>query len=125
MAVSDNTKREMYITLLHLVHQKRSTYTELLTLLGRGPGNHLTSNILGGIYRKIKKLENEWNEKIPKINVLVFETDDDNDTEVSSWIVTHVFNGIKPNKEQVHEYACRVKTYSKWDEVLEEFKYWK
>ena len=125
MAVSDNTKREMYITLLHLVHQKRSTYTELLTLLDRGPGHHLANNILGGIYRKIEKLENEWNEVIPKINILVFETDDDNDTEVSSWVVTNVFKGIKPNKEQVYEYACRVKTYSKWDEVLEEFKYWK
>ncbi|MDE0088436.1 MAG: hypothetical protein OXU23_22125 [Candidatus Poribacteria bacterium] len=124
MAVSDNTKREMYITLLHLVHQKRSTYKELLTLLDRGPGHHLANNILGGIHRKIEKLENEWDDEIPKINALVFETDD-NDTEVSPWVVTNVFNGIRPNKEQVHEYACRVKTYGKWNEVLEAFKYWK
>ena len=123
MAVSDNTKREMYITMLHLVHQKTSTYKELLLLLNRGPGNHLTINILGGIHSKIKQLECEWKEDIPKINALVFQEEEDK--EVSSWIVENVFNGVTPDEEQVDEYIRSVRLYEKWDEVLERFKYWK
>lgn len=124
MAVSDNTKREMYITLLHLVHQKTSTYKELLLLLNRRPGNHLTINILGGIYYKIEDLESEWKEDIPKINALVFEGEGEGKI-LSSWIVENVFNGVTPDEEQVDEYIRSVKLYEKWDEVLGTFKYWK
>lgn len=124
MAVSDNTKREMYITLLHLVHQKTSTFKELLILLDRKPGFdalHIARNVLGGIYRKIKQLESEWNEKIPKINVFIFG----DDGKVTSWVVGEIYEGVTPTQEQIDADIDSMKTYDKWDEVLEAFKYWK
>lgn len=125
MAASDDTKREMYITLLHLVHQKRSTFKELMILLNREPGVHIPQNVLGGIHRKIEQLKNEWNEDIPNINVLVFTGDDVDNEKVTSWVVNDVFDGVEPTQEQIDEFKQFVEAYDKWDEVLEAFKYWK
>ena len=122
MAVSDNTKRQMYIVMLHLVQQKMSTFKELIELLDIETGNHLSVNILGGIARKIKKLEGKRGEKIPRINALVF-TDED---EVTPWVKENVFNDIasEPTQKQIAELALSVATYDNWDKVLDEFKYW-
>lgn len=123
MAVSDNTKRQMYIVLLHLTQQKMSTFKELIELLDIETGNHLSVNILGGIQRKIAELEGKWGENIPRINSLVF-TDKD---KVTPWVQENVFKDVasEPTQKQIAELALSVAIYDKWDKVLDEFKYWK
>ena len=118
---SSTTEIHSYVVMLHLVRKKVSTFKELANLLGRKQaGNHLPNNVLGGIHRKIASLEDEWDEKIPKINALVF-TEDGTLTSSGREILTGDEN-IQPTAKQIAEFTASVANYDKWDKVLEAFK---
>ena len=118
---NSTTEIQCYIVMLHLVREKVSTFKELANLLGlKHVGNHLPNNVLGGIHRKIESLENEWDEKIPKINALVFK-DDSTATSSGREILTGDKN-TQPTAKQIAEFTASVANYDKWDKVLEAFK---
>ena len=118
---SSRTEIQSYLVMLHLVREKVSTFKELANLLGlEQVGNHLPNNVLDGIHRKIASLEAEWDEKIPKINALVFT-----DKGIATSWVCEMFTKDEnkpPTGQQIAELTAEVANYDKWDKVLDAFK---
>ena len=121
ITTSSRTEIRSYVVMLHLVREKVSTFKELANLLNlKQVGSHLPGNVLHHIQRKIETLEEEWDEKIPKINVLVFK---ENST-ITSW-ACEILTGdekTQPTVKEIAEHAASVANYENWDKVLAAFK---
>ena len=124
---TSKTEIRAYVVMLHLVHQKSSTFPELAKLLDIHIGHNLSENILGYIVQKIEQLEKDWGESIPQINVLVFKDPKSvpkDRGKVSGWACEHLTGNedTQPTLKQISELTASVATYDKWDKVLAAFK---
>ena len=115
-----NMPMHVYVVMLHLVSQGYSNFTEIRKVLCReSPGNYY-HRVLGRIVRKIEALEKEWDESIPRITALVFNTDG----RASKWS-RELLTGdekVDPTAKQVAKLAASVAAYDKWDKVLKALK---
>ncbi|MCY4404345.1 MAG: hypothetical protein OXD54_17405 [Candidatus Poribacteria bacterium] len=109
-----------YVVMLHLVSQGYSNFTEMRQLLSRESQGTYYITILDYIVKKINILEKEWEETIPPITALVFNTDG----SAAKW-VCEILTGdstTQPTLQQIAELSLSVATYDKWDLVLKELK---
>ena len=117
---NSNMPMHAYVVMLHLVSQGYSDFTEMRKVLCReSPGSYYIK-ILAHIVKKIKELEEEWDESIPRINALVFKTDGTATTRYCE-VLTGDRN-VQPTPKQVAELAASVAAYDKWDKVLKAFR---
>ena len=112
-----NMPMHAYVVMLHLVSQGHINFTEIRKLLCRkSPGSYYIQ-ILAYLVKEIERLKREWDESIPPITALVFNT---NGT-APKW-AREVLTGEsekQPTLQQIAELAASVATYDKWDKVLE------
>lgn len=115
-----NMPMHAYVVMLHLVSQGYSDFTEIRRVLCReSPGSYYIT-ILEHIVRKIEVLEEAWDETIPPITALVFNTDG----RASQW-TCEILTGdgeTQPTAKQVAQLAASVAAYDKWDQVLKALK---
>lgn len=115
-----NMPMHAYVVMLHLVSQGYSDFTEIRKVLCRESAGSYYITILEHIVRKIGVLEEEWDESIPPITVLVFNTDG----YASKW-TCEVLTGdgdVQPTAKQVAKLVASVAAYDKWDKVLKALK---
>ena len=109
-----------YVVMLHLVSQGYSDFAEIRKVLCRESAGSYYITFLEHIVRKFKGLEEAWDETIPPITALVFNTDG----RVSQW-TCEVLTGngdVQPTAKQIAELAASVAAYDKWDKVLKALK---
>ena len=112
-----NIPMHAYVVMLHLVSQGHINFTEMRKVLCRESSISYYIRILAHIVKEIDRLEREWDESIPPITALVFNT---NGT-VPKW-AREVLTGdseTQPTLQQIAELAASVAAYDKWDKVLE------
>ena len=112
-----NMPMHAYVVMLHLVSRGHINFTEMRKVLCReSPGSYYI-RILAHLVKEIDRLEREWDESIPPITALVFNT---NGT-APKW-TREVLTGdseTQPTLQQIAELAASVAAYDKWDKVLE------
>lgn len=109
-----------YVIMLYLVSQGYSDFTEMRKVLSRESQGTYYILILDHIVRKINQLEAEWDETIPPITALVFNTDG----SAPKW-TREILTGdgeTQPTLKQIAELAASVAAYDKWDKVLAAFR---
>lgn len=120
MEKQSNMPMHAYVVLLHLVSQGYSNFTEMREVLCRESQGTYYITILDYIVKKINHLKEEWNEEIPPITALVFNTDG----SAPKW-VCQILTGdsnLQPSLQQIAELSANVASYEKWNKVLEELK---
>ena len=116
-----NMPMHAYVVMLHLVSQRYSDFTEMMMkVLGYGQVGSYAGRILAYIVEKIKELEEEWDESIPRITYLIFKTDG----TATEWPCKRLTGdkNVQPTLKQIAELAASVAAYDKWDKVLEGFR---
>lgn len=112
-----NMPMHAYVVMLHLISQGYSDFTEIRKVLCRESAGSYYITILEHIVRKIEVLKEEWDESIPPITALVFNTDG----HASKWSCK-ILTGdgeTQPTAKQVAKLAASVAAYDKWNKVLE------
>lgn len=113
-----NMPMHAYVVMLYLVSQGHINFTEMRKVLCReSPGSYYIK-ILAYLVKEIRRLEREWDESIPPITALVFNT---NGT-APKW-AREVLTGDsekQPTLQQIAKLAASVAAYDKWDQVLDE-----
>ena len=109
-----------YVVTLHLVSQGYSNFTEIREVLCRESQGTYYITILDYIVKKINLLEKKWQESIPPITALVFNTDG----SAAKWVceILTVDGETQPTLQQIAELSASVAAYDKWDKVLEVLK---
>ena len=113
-----NMPMHAYVVMLHLVSQGHINFTEMRKVLCReSPGSYYIQ-ILAYLVKEIERLKREWDESIPPITALVFNT---NGT-APKWAreVLTSDSEKQPTLQQIAELAASVAAYDKWDKVLDE-----
>ena len=115
-----NMPMHAYVVMLHLVSQGYSDFTEMRKVLCRESTGHYYRHILAHICDKMRELEEEWGESIPRITALVFNTNG----SASKWPCEFLTGSrdIQPTLKQIAELAASVAAYDKWDKVLKAFR---
>ena len=116
-----NMPMHAYVIMLHLVSQGYSDFTEMMVkVLGYEQVGSYAGNILTHIINKIKELEEEWDESIPRITYLIFATDG----TATKWPCIRLTGNknVQPTLKQIAELAASVAAYDKWDKVLKAFR---
>ena len=115
-----NMPMHVYVVMLHLVSQGYSDFTEIRKVLCRESVGSYYITLFKHIVRKIKVLEEAWDESIPPITALVFNIDG----RAPKW-TCEVLTGdgdVQPTAKQGAKLAASVAAYDKWDQVLKAFK---
>ena len=116
---SEDNPTYAHTVLSHLVSQRNMNFVEMRNLLGISHDGFWYKNLLAYIVDGIENLKEEWNESIPPITALVF-----NSQGYSSEWVCELLTGnpqIQPTPQQIEKVREDVATYDKWDKVLEYF----